>query len=91
MFLSDIIIKIFKLIFFSNYYRSFENNEVTKYIFNSLIPEVIILIAIIIKYIIKKLRGKSRRLIKFKGRAIKSIILLRSFVLVRSLLLINRI
>ena len=91
MFLSDIIIKIFRLIFFSNYRRSFGNNKVTKYIFNSLIPEVIILIIIIIKYIIRKFRDKSRRLIKFKGRAIKSIVLLRFFVLVRSLLLINRI
>ena len=54
MFLSDIIIKIFKLIFFSNYYRSFENNEVTKYIFNSLTPKVIILIIIIIKYTTKE-------------------------------------
>ena len=91
MFLSDIIIKIFKLIFFNNYYRSFENNEVTKYIFNSLISKVIILVAIIIKYTIKKFRDKLRRLIKFKDRAIKSIVLLRSFVLVRSLLLTNRI
>ena len=66
MFLSDIIVKIFRLIFFNSYYRSFENNEVTKYIFNSLIPKVIILIAIIIRYIIRKFRGKSRRLIKFK-------------------------
>ena len=66
MFLSDIIIKIFKLIFFSNYYRSFENNKVTKYIFNSLISKVIILIIIIIEYIIKKFRDRSRRLIKFK-------------------------
>ena len=54
MFLGNIIVKIFKLIFFSNYRRSFENNEVTKYIFNSLTPKVIILIAIIIKYIIRK-------------------------------------
>ena len=91
MFLSDIIVKIFRLIFFSNYRRSFENNEVTKYIFNSLTPKVIILIIIIIKYIIKEFRDKSRRSIKFKDRAIKSIILLRFFVLVRSLLLINRI
>ena len=91
MFLSDIMVKIFRLIFFSSYYRSFGNNEVIKYIFNSLISKVIILIAIIIKYTIREFRGKSRRLIKFKGRAIKSIILLRSFVLVRSLLLINRI
>ena len=66
MFLSDIIIKIFKLIFFNNYYRSFENNEVTKYIFNPLISKIIILIIIIIKYIIKKFRDKSRRSIKFK-------------------------
>ena len=91
MFLSDIIIKIFKLIFFSNYRRSFKNNEVTKYIFNSLISEVIILVAIIIRYTIREFRDKSRRLVKFKGRAIKSIVLLRSFVLVRSLLLTNRI
>ena len=91
MFLSDIIVKIFRLIFFSNYRRSFENNEVTKYIFNSLISKVIILIVIIIKYIIKKFRDRLRRLIKFKNRAIKSIVLLRFFVLVRSLLLINRI
>ena len=66
MFLSDIIVKIFKLIFFNNYYRSFGNNEVIKYIFNSLISKVIILIVIIIKYIIRKFRDKSRRLIKFK-------------------------
>ena len=79
------------MIFFSNYYRSFENNEVTKYIFNSLISKVIILIIIIIKYIIREFRDKSRRLIKFKDRAIKSIVLLRFFILVRSLLLINRI
>ena len=91
MFLSDIMVKIFKLIFFSNYRRSFENNEVTKYIFNSLISKVIILIIIIIKYIIREFRDKSRRLIKFKDRAIKSIVLLRFFVLVRSLLLTNRI
>ena len=91
MFLSDIMVKIFRLIFFSSYRRSFENNEVTKYIFNPLIPKVIILIAIIIKYIIKKFRDKLKRLIKFKGRAVKSIILLRFFVLVRSLLLINKI
>ena len=91
MFLSDIIIKIFRLIFFNNYYRSFENNKVTKYIFNSLIPKVIILVAIIIKYIIRKFRDKLRRSIKFKDRAIKSIVLLRFFILVRSLLLTNRI
>ena len=91
MFLSDIIIKIFRLIFFSNYRRSFGNNEVTKYIFNSLTPEVIILVAIIIKYTIKEFRDKLRRSIKFKDRAIKSIVLLRFFVLIRSLLLINRI
>ena len=66
MFLSDIIIKIFRLIFFSNYRRSFENNKVIKYIFNPLISKVIILIAIIIKYTIKKFRDKLRRLIKFK-------------------------
>ena len=91
MFLSDIMIKIFRLIFFSSYRESFENNEVTKYIFNPLTPEVIILVAIIIRYTIKKFRGRSRRLIKFKDRAIKSIVLLRFFVLVRSLLLTNRI
>ena len=66
MFLSDIMVKIFRLIFFSSYRRSFENNEVTKYIFNPLISEVIILVAIIIKYTIKKFRDKSRRSIKFK-------------------------
>ena len=54
MFLSDIIVKIFKLIFFSSYRRSFGNNEVTKYIFNPLIPKIIILVAIIIKYTIKE-------------------------------------
>ena len=91
MFLSDIIIKIFKLIFFSNYYKSFENNKVIKYIFNPLISKIIILIIIIIKYTIRKFRDKLRRSIKFKGRAIKSIVLLRFFILVRFLLLINRI
>ena len=66
MFLSGIIVKRFRLIFFSSYYKSFENNEVTKYIFNPLISKVIILIAIIIKYIIRKFRDRSRRSIKFK-------------------------
>ena len=71
-FLSDLIIKGITSIFFLGELGSLGTRESTKYIFNPLTGDIIILVYIILKYAIKEYeQGKIIR-IKFEGEYVKS-------------------